>query len=104
MAHGYLYHDEGSRKGAVHEAYDRAGGGKAGLQAALKLGASLKRDGKPLTEGTIRSWVSDWNSPSGPHARSMSALVAKEAAGRPGPDKPFGEFQDGAAEFHRPGG
>lgn len=104
MAHGYLYHHEGSRKGAIHEAYDRAGGGKAGLQLALQLGASLKRDGKPLTEGTIRSWVSDWNSPNGYHARCMSELIAKEAAGRLEPGKSFRGFQDGTAQFDRAGG
>jgi antitoxin CcdA len=73
---GYLYHDAGSRKGTIHAAYDEAGGGERGLQVALKLAASLKRNGKPLKESTIRSWISDWNSPNGYHARRMAELAS----------------------------
>ena len=46
----YGTHNEGSRKGKVHELFD-----KEGAEAAWVLGLKLK-----LKEGTLRSWFAAW--------------------------------------------
>ena len=46
----YGTHNEGSRKGKVHELFD-----KEGPEAAWVLGLKLK-----LKEGTLRSWFAAW--------------------------------------------
>jgi hypothetical protein len=46
----YGTHNEGSRKGKVHELFD-----KEGPDAAWVLGLRLK-----LKEGTLRSWLAAW--------------------------------------------
>ena len=46
----YGTHQEGSRKGKVHELFD-----KEGPEAAWVLGLKLK-----LKEGTLRSWLAAW--------------------------------------------
>jgi hypothetical protein len=48
---GYRSHKPGSRKGKVHELFD-----KQGPDAAWTLGLKLK-----LKEGTLRSWFSSWS-------------------------------------------
>ena len=47
---GYKGHVEGSRKGKVHELFD-----KQGPEAAWTLGLKLK-----LKEGTLRTWFGQW--------------------------------------------
>jgi hypothetical protein len=49
-ANGYKAHVEGSRKGKVHELFD-----KQGDQAAWVLGQKLG-----LKQGTLRSWFGQW--------------------------------------------
>src|ERR1700730_12945265 len=59
---GYRGHIEGSRKGKVHELFD-----KQGPEAAWTLGLKLK-----LKEGTPRSWFGAW--------RATKPKVAKPTA------------------------
>lgn len=47
---GYGVHKEGSRKGKVHELFD-----KEGLEAGWVLGLKLK-----LKQSTLRSWFAAW--------------------------------------------
>ena len=48
---GYKAHTPGSRKGKVHELFD-----KQGSEAAWTLGLKLK-----LKQSTLRTWLAYWN-------------------------------------------
>jgi hypothetical protein len=67
---GYKNHVEGSRKGKVHELYD-----KQGADAAWTLGLKLK-----LKESSLRSWFSRWGAPA-----KVSKSAAKVTKPKPAP-------------------
>jgi len=67
---GYRNHEAGSRKGRVHELFD-----KSGPDAAWTLGKKLK-----LKEGTLRSWFGAWRrEDSSAKAKKAKPAKAKEA-------------------------
>jgi hypothetical protein len=66
---GYRSHKEGSRKGKVHELYD-----KQGREAAWTLGLKLK-----LKQGTLRSWFGAWGKADG--KAKPKAKTAKKPGG-----------------------
>jgi hypothetical protein len=67
---GYRSHKEGSRKGKVHELFD-----KQGPEAAWTLGLKLK-----LKQGTLRSWFAAWAKATGKKAKPISVAKTKKAA------------------------
>ena len=61
-------HKAGSRKGDVHQVYD-----KKGADAATKLGLELE-----LKEGTLRSWFADWTRQGKPKPAHIKKSPTKE--------------------------
>lgn len=66
-AKGYKSHNAGSRKGKVHEAFD-----KKGSEVAWTPGRKLK-----LKEGTLRSWFGAWQRDKGKPATKKSPTKKK---------------------------
>jgi hypothetical protein len=66
-------HKEGSRKGKVHELFD-----KEGPEAASVLGLKLK-----LKEGTLRSWFAAWKRLQGNSKAEVNTNSAMTPAGKP---------------------
>jgi hypothetical protein len=68
-AKGYKDHVEGSRKGKVHEAFD-----KHGQDTAWTLGLKLG-----LKQGTLRSWFAQWLRAGTPSPVAKASAVKKNA-------------------------
>ena len=66
---GYRDHLAGSRKGEVHECYD-----KKGADAALALGRNLK-----LKELTVKSWMGAWKRDAKPAPKATKAQKPRKA-------------------------
>jgi hypothetical protein len=69
----YGTHMEGSRKGKVHELFD-----KEGPEAASVLGLKLK-----LKEGILRSWFAAWKRLQGNSKAEVNTNSAMTPAGKP---------------------
>jgi hypothetical protein len=79
---GYAGHKSGSRKGVIHELFDREG-----AEVAWTRGIKLK-----LKEGTLRSWFGAWNrsaptaaAKAQPKSTKKSKAAAEQATPEPAP-------------------
>ena len=76
---GYLTHQAGSRKGTIHELFDREG-----PETALKRGEALG-----LKTSTVKTWCGTWRRQSGKKVTTPTVkVVPKEKVKAKAPAKP----------------